>query len=120
MIVIIIDVIIDNSGKKDYDVALAKYKVAAQSVPESPPLWNNIGSENISIFRYYQYFVHLYLSPHFSDLAPGMCFFGKKKFVAAISCLKRANYLAPFDWKILYNLGLVGRVRVIVDDEFDD
>ena len=35
----------------------------------------------------------------------GMCFFGKKKYVAAISCLKRANYLAPFDWKILYNLG---------------
>jgi len=64
---------------QDYDVALAKYKVAAQSVPESPPLWNNIG----------------------------MCFFGKKKFVASISCLKRANYLAPFDWKILYNLGLV-------------
>ena len=25
----------------------------------------------------------------------------------AISCLKRANYLAPFDWKILMNLGLV-------------
>lgn len=25
----------------------------------------------------------------------------------AISCLKRANYLAPFDWKILFNLGLV-------------
>lgn len=24
----------------------------------------------------------------------------------AIACLKRANYLAPFDWKILYNLGL--------------
>lgn len=36
-----------------------------------------------------------------------MCFFGKKKYVAAISCLKRANYLAPFEWKILYNLGLV-------------
>ena len=46
---------------------------------ESPHLWNNIG----------------------------MCFFGKKKYVAAIACLKRANYLAPFDWKILYNLGLV-------------
>lgn len=28
-------------------------------------------------------------------------------FFQAISCLKRANYLAPFDWKILYNLGLV-------------
>lgn len=88
----------------DFDVALTKYRVAAAETPESPPLWNNIG----------------------------MCFFGKKKYVAvsastsciliwlwsisskllliyiqAISCLKRANYLAPFDWKILYNLGLV-------------
>ncbi|KAK2193837.1 hypothetical protein NP493_5g13027 [Ridgeia piscesae] len=63
----------------DFDVALTKYRVAAHETPESPPLWNNIG----------------------------MCFFGKKKYVAAISCLKRANYLAPFDWKILYNLGLV-------------
>nr|XP_054096449.1 Bardet-Biedl syndrome 4 protein isoform X7 [Callithrix jacchus] len=63
----------------DFDVALTKYRVVAYAVPESPPLWNNIG----------------------------MCFFGKKKYVAAISCLKRANYLAPFDWKILYNLGLV-------------
>jgi Bardet-Biedl syndrome 4 protein len=57
-----------------------------------------------------------------------MCFFGKKKYVAvsplkfcalssasrsnifcfkSISCLKRATYLSPFDWKILYNLGLV-------------
>ena len=25
----------------------------------------------------------------------------------AISCLKRANYLNPLDWKTLYNLGLV-------------
>uniref|UniRef100_A0A8B9FQX7 Bardet-Biedl syndrome 4 n=1 Tax=Amazona collaria TaxID=241587 RepID=A0A8B9FQX7_9PSIT len=63
----------------DFDVALSKYRVVASTVPESPPLWNNIG----------------------------MCFFGKKKYIAAISCLKRANYLAPFDWKILYNLGLV-------------
>nr|XP_014428638.1 Bardet-Biedl syndrome 4 protein isoform X2 [Pelodiscus sinensis] len=63
----------------DFDVALTKYRVVAHTMPESPPLWNNIG----------------------------MCFFGKKKYVAAISCLKRANYLAPFDWKILYNLGLV-------------
>ncbi|GFS06590.1 Bardet-Biedl syndrome 4 protein-like [Elysia marginata] len=63
----------------DFDVAITKYRIAAANTPESPPLWNNIG----------------------------MCFFGKKKYVAAISCLKRANYLAPFDWKILYNLGLV-------------
>lgn len=27
--------------------------------------------------------------------------------MAAISCLKRATYLSPFEWKILYNLGLV-------------
>ena len=36
-----------------------------------------------------------------------MCFFGKRKYVAAISCLKRANYLEPCNWRILYNLGLV-------------
>lgn len=40
---------------QDFDVALAKYKVAAQTIPESPPLWNNIG----------------------------MCFFGKAKYVTA-------------------------------------
>lgn len=38
----------------DFDVAMNKYRVAACVVPESPPLWNNIG----------------------------MCFFGKKKYVA--------------------------------------
>ena len=38
----------------DFDVALSKYRVAATSSPECPQLWNNIG----------------------------MCFFGKKKFVA--------------------------------------
>lgn len=38
----------------DFDVALMKYRIAASVEPESPPLWNNIG----------------------------MCFFGKKKFVA--------------------------------------
>ena len=64
-------------ASQDWDAALSKYKTASVVTPESPQLWNNIG----------------------------MCFFGKKKFVAAIACLKRANYLAPFDWKILYNLG---------------
>lgn len=38
----------------DYDVAITKYRIAAANIPESPPLWNNIG----------------------------MCFFGKKKYVA--------------------------------------
>jgi Bardet-Biedl syndrome 4 protein len=36
-----------------------------------------------------------------------MCFFGKGKYVAAVSCLKRAVYLAPFEWIISYNLGIV-------------
>ncbi|XP_033119687.1 Bardet-Biedl syndrome 4 protein-like [Anneissia japonica] len=63
----------------DYDVALNKYRIAAVAVPESAALWNNIG----------------------------MCFFGRKKYFAAVSSLKRANYLSPFDWKVLYNLGLV-------------
>lgn len=27
--------------------------------------------------------------------------------VQAISCLKRATYLSPLEWRILYNLGLV-------------
>ncbi|XP_064485498.1 Bardet-Biedl syndrome 4 protein-like [Ornithodoros turicata] len=63
----------------DYDVALSKYRVVAPTAPENPALWNNIG----------------------------MCFFGKKKYVAAISCLKRANYLSPLDWQALHNLGFV-------------
>ncbi|KAK8769343.1 hypothetical protein V5799_014193 [Amblyomma americanum] len=63
----------------DYDVALTKYRAVASVPDESPALWNNVG----------------------------MCFFGKKKYVAAISCLKRANYLSPMDWQILHNLGLV-------------
>ena len=36
-----------------------------------------------------------------------MCFFGKKKHVAAIACLKKALYLDSFEWIISYNLGLV-------------
>lgn len=63
----------------DMDVALVKYRVAAVATPNSAQLWNNIG----------------------------MCFFGKHRYVAAISCLKRALYLDPFEWIISYNLGLV-------------
>jgi Bardet-Biedl syndrome 4 protein len=64
---------------QDMDVALVKYRIAATQTPNSPQLWNNIG----------------------------MCFFGKGKYVAAVSCLKRAVYLAPFEWIISYNLGIV-------------
>ncbi len=63
----------------DMDVALVKYRIAAVATPNSAQLWNNIG----------------------------MCFFGKKRYIAAIACLKRALYLDPFEWIISYNLGLV-------------
>lgn len=42
----------------DFDVALSKYRIAAKETPESGPLWNNIG----------------------------MCFYGKKKYVAVSKC----------------------------------
>nr|XP_031825496.1 Bardet-Biedl syndrome 4 protein homolog isoform X1 [Nomia melanderi]XP_031825497.1 Bardet-Biedl syndrome 4 protein homolog isoform X1 [Nomia melanderi]XP_031825498.1 Bardet-Biedl syndrome 4 protein homolog isoform X1 [Nomia melanderi]XP_031825499.1 Bardet-Biedl syndrome 4 protein homolog isoform X1 [Nomia melanderi]XP_031825500.1 Bardet-Biedl syndrome 4 protein homolog isoform X1 [Nomia melanderi]XP_031825501.1 Bardet-Biedl syndrome 4 protein homolog isoform X1 [Nomia melanderi]XP_03182550 len=64
---------------QEYDVALSKYKLAAQSIPESHALWNNVG----------------------------MCFYGKQKFVAAITCLKRAHYLSPMAFLPAYNLGMV-------------
>ncbi|CAM1308551.1 BBS4 (predicted) [Pycnogonum litorale] len=63
----------------DADEAIERYRSVVPHVPDSPFVWNNIG----------------------------MCFYSKKKYVASISCLKRANYLAPCDWKIQYNLGLV-------------
>eukprot|EP01006_Ploeotia_vitrea_P030512 TRINITY_DN62906_c0_g1_i1.p1 TRINITY_DN62906_c0_g1~~TRINITY_DN62906_c0_g1_i1.p1 ORF type:complete len:441 (-),score=29.92 TRINITY_DN62906_c0_g1_i1:114-1436(-) len=63
----------------DMDVALTKYRIAAVQTPNSAQLWNNIG----------------------------MCYFGKQNYIAAISCLKRALYFAPFEWIIAYNLGLV-------------
>ncbi|KAF4533413.1 hypothetical protein B566_EDAN013287 [Ephemera danica] len=68
-----------SAERNDLNVALAKYRTAAHYVPESAALWNNIG----------------------------MCFLKKQKFVSAVCCLKRANYLSPFDSKILYNLGFV-------------
>jgi Bardet-Biedl syndrome 4 protein len=64
---------------QDMDVALSKYRVAVLQTPNSAPLWNNIG----------------------------MCFFGKGKYVAAASCLKRAVYLSPFEFIINFNLGII-------------
>ncbi|GAB6027855.1 Bardet-Biedl syndrome 4 protein [Chamberlinius hualienensis] len=63
----------------DIDAALSKYHLTASLAPDSASLWNNVG----------------------------MSFFKRKKYVASISCLKRALFLAPLEWKILYNLGLV-------------
>jgi Bardet-Biedl syndrome 4 protein len=66
-------------NNNDLDVALSKYRVAASNSEDNGTVWNNIG----------------------------LCFLGRGKLVAAISCLKRANYLCPLDWKILFNLGIV-------------
>ncbi|KAI1289243.1 Bardet-Biedl syndrome 4 -like protein [Halotydeus destructor] len=63
--------------KMDIDSALYRYKMAA--IFESPALWNNIA----------------------------LCFAMRKKYVAAVSCLKRALYLNAFDWRMNYNLGLL-------------
>ncbi|GIY35229.1 bardet-Biedl syndrome 4 protein [Caerostris extrusa] len=62
----------------DFEVALSKYRIAVAKIPESQLCGITLE-----------------------------CVFGKKKYVAAISCLKRATYLAPFSWQILQNLGLV-------------
>ncbi len=37
----------------------------------------------------------------------GLWFFAKEKKIFAATCLKRALYLAPFEWYISFNLGLV-------------
>lgn len=63
----------------DYDVALSKYRVAVSKKPSSPHVWNNIGA----------------------------CFYGKKKYYAALACLRKAQFLRPFEWIIHYNSGLV-------------
>eukprot|EP00697_Spironema_sp_BW2_P007437 gnl/Spiro4/21713_TR10634_c0_g1_i1.p1 gnl/Spiro4/21713_TR10634_c0_g1~~gnl/Spiro4/21713_TR10634_c0_g1_i1.p1 ORF type:complete len:417 (+),score=89.58 gnl/Spiro4/21713_TR10634_c0_g1_i1:98-1348(+) len=60
--------------------ALERYRVAAKLTPNSAQLWNNIG----------------------------LCFFtSKNNQTAALSCLKRALYLDPFEWIVSYNLGLL-------------
>ncbi|GMT19235.1 hypothetical protein PFISCL1PPCAC_10532, partial [Pristionchus fissidentatus] len=62
----------------DHDVALNKYRVSASTNEYDGCLWNNIG----------------------------MCLYAKGKFVSGISCLKKAAYLNPLEYKIFYNLGL--------------
>lgn len=65
--------------KCEYEQALLKYKLASLSNPNSPLVWNNLG----------------------------LCFFAKQKYIAAVTCLKKAVYLDPFEWIVAYNLGLV-------------
>ena len=58
---------------------MRRYRIAAQVSPRSPELWNNIG----------------------------MCFFGKRKYVACVACLKKAFFIDSFQWIVCFNLGLV-------------
>ncbi|KEG13380.1 BBS4-like protein 4 [Trypanosoma grayi] len=63
----------------DFSVALNKYRVAVSKLPHSARLWSNIG----------------------------MCFFGQQNMHAAVACLRKAVALAPLEWRIAYNMGLV-------------
>lgn len=63
--------------KQDVDGAFQRYRQS--EIFECPILWNNLG----------------------------ICFASKNKFVATITCLKRALFLNPLDWRINYNLGLI-------------
>ncbi|KJH46238.1 tetratricopeptide repeat protein [Dictyocaulus viviparus] len=63
----------------DHDVALNKYRVAIDACDYNGCLWNNIG----------------------------VCLFAKGRLAQANSCLKKALFICPLDYKINYNLGLV-------------
>lgn len=58
--------------------------MAIEKCDYNGPLWNNIG----------------------------MCFYGKGKLVAAISCLKKASYQYPLDGKVLFNLAIAHRAML--------
>ncbi|XP_058122864.1 Bardet-Biedl syndrome 4 protein homolog [Anopheles ziemanni] len=66
-------------SKNDIDGALNKYKRMSNLPEESSEVWSNIG----------------------------LCFFKKQKFIAGISCLKKAAWISPLNFNALYNLGLV-------------
>ena len=65
--------------KGEYDEAFQLLAIGYNSNPNSAYLWNNLG----------------------------MYFYAKDKKIFAATCLKKALYLAPFEWIIPFNLGLV-------------
>nr|XP_042707527.1 Bardet-Biedl syndrome 4 protein isoform X5 [Chrysemys picta bellii] len=78
------------------DKAIEVYKKAVEFSPENTELLTTLGLLYLQLGVYQKAFEHL-----------GNALTYDPTNYKAISCLKRANYLAPFDWKILYNLGLV-------------
>ncbi|XP_030433349.1 Bardet-Biedl syndrome 4 protein isoform X3 [Gopherus evgoodei] len=78
------------------DKAIEVYKKAVEFSPENTELLTTLGLLYLQLGVYQKAFEHL-----------GNALTYDPTNYKAISCLKRANYLSPFDWKILYNLGLV-------------
>ena len=72
-----LDSIYQNEGA--FDDSMQQLTIAYGSNPNSAYLWNNLG----------------------------IWFLAKDKKIFASTCLKRALYLAPFEWIISFNLGLV-------------
>ncbi|KAL7050499.1 hypothetical protein ACKWTF_004101 [Chironomus riparius] len=65
--------------RNDIDLALNTYKNMPNIQNEGFEIWSNIG----------------------------LCFYRKNKLIAAVSCLKKALWLCPLNYNILYNLGVV-------------
>uniref|UniRef100_A0A8C1HL23 Bardet-Biedl syndrome 4 n=1 Tax=Cyprinus carpio carpio TaxID=630221 RepID=A0A8C1HL23_CYPCA len=80
----------------DTEKAIDVYKSAVEFSPENTELLTTLGLLYMQLGKYQKAFEHL-----------GNALTYDPNNFKAISCLKRANYLSPFDWKILYNLGLV-------------
>jgi Bardet-Biedl syndrome 4 protein len=38
-----------------------------------------------------------------------MAYYGKSNYLVAISCLKKALYLDPFDYQVNFNLGFINK-----------
>ena len=68
-----------NQNSGEFETAYELISIGYESNPNSAYLWNNLG----------------------------MWFLAKDKKIFASTCLKRALYLAPMEWIISFNLGLV-------------
>lgn len=112
----------------DLDGALLQYRVAAAVQPNIPQVCFmssksfQSGSTRLDCFPGYGSQLHYLLNLlhglwtgeiHTCSVSlqvwnnVGLCFLGKQRYIAAIACLKRAQYLGPFEWIVCYNLGLV-------------
>eukprot|EP00764_Aduncisulcus_paluster_P010562 gnl/Carplike_NY0171/371_a513_1676.p1 GENE.gnl/Carplike_NY0171/371_a513_1676~~gnl/Carplike_NY0171/371_a513_1676.p1 ORF type:complete len:275 (-),score=26.84 gnl/Carplike_NY0171/371_a513_1676:33-857(-) len=77
--------------KGDIMPALSKYRISIFHIPEHPFIWNNIGMGYYGLCRQ-------------NESNPSVC---KGHSLRALGCLFKASTLAPLNWRIRYNLGLV-------------